>query len=369
MNNTLLQPTKNKRITSLDALRAFTLLGILIVHANNGFGLSYKPVCLSCVDSYCSTINALFISSKCNTIFAVLFGVSFYLILRNPNNSSGKFVWRCFLLTLIGLFNKLFYSFDALMWYGLWGMVLVLFRNLKPKILIASCVCIQLIGIYLAKFKLGDLFFGAAVVDRYGMEKSFYDVLTYPNAVIDYLRIVLNDGVLGTLAKFLFGYWIAKVGFIESLKRKLTKRFLLITWFVFVVLFVADFFLQKNGVKSLRMLNNICGSAAYASALIYAYYNCELCNRVLKLFEPYGKLGLTNYSVGGILGVFFINEFGLGLYKDPLSVIVLFFIGFFLLQALFSYYWLRYFTYGPLEYVWRVATERKKIPFRRETLA
>ena len=113
------------------------------------------------------------------------------------------------------------------------------------------------------------------------------------------------------------------------------------------------------------MLNNYSASIAYASALLYAYYNCGYCNRILRLFEPYGKLGLTNYSIGGILGVIFINEFGMGLYKYPLTFIVLFFIVFFLVQAVFSYYWLRYFTYGPMEYVWRVATERKKIPFLR----
>ncbi len=368
MGNNPLQPTKNKRITSLDALRAFTLLGILIVHANNGFGLSYSKVCLSFVDLCCATINGLFLSNKCNTIFAVLFGVSFYLILRNPKNGNGKFVWRCFLLALIGLFNKLFYSYDALMWYGLWGMVLVLFKNLKPKSLIACSVFIQLMDLYLAKLSIGDFLFGTAVVDRYGIDKSFYDVLLYSNAVVDYLRVVLNSGGLGTLAKFLFGYWLAKIGFIESLQERLTKHIFLISWFVFITFLVLDIYLQKNGIYSLRIFANYSGSAAYASALIYAYYHCGFCNRVLKLFEPYGKLGLTNYSIGGILGVIVINEFGLGLYKYPLSFIILVFIVFFLLQAIFSYYWLRYFTYGPMEYVWRVATERKKIPLRREAL-
>ena len=369
MNNALVKPADSKkRITSLDALRAFTLLGILIVHANNGFGLPYEKVFLSYWDTICSILDCYFLSNKCNTIFAVLFGVSFYLILRNPKNSNGKFVWRCFLLALIGLFNKLFYSFDALMWYGLWGMVLVLFKNLKPRILIISCVCIQLIGMYLAQFRIGDFLFGISAANRYGNEKSFYDVLTYPNAVVDYLRVVLNGGPLGTLSKFLFGYWIAKIGFIESLQDRLTKRILLITWIFFIGFFVLNFILQNKGINSLGIFANYSASAAYASALIYVYYNSRLCNRVLKLFEPYGKLGLTNYSVGGILGVIFINEFGLGLYKYPLSGIVLFFIGFFLLQAVFSYYWLCYFTYGPMEYVWRLATERKKIPFRKKAL-
>lgn len=141
-------PISRKRITSIDALRAFTLLGILIVHATNGFGLPYEKVLTSFLDIYCLLLNEFFLSSKCNTIFAILFGVSFYLILKNPKNSNAKFVWRCFLLALIGLFNKLFYTYDALMWYGICGMVLVLFRNFKPKYIIICCIGLLLISIY-----------------------------------------------------------------------------------------------------------------------------------------------------------------------------------------------------------------------------
>lgn len=355
------------RITSIDALRAFTLLGILVVHANNGFGLSYESIQTS-LDTSLVWINDFFLSKKCNTVFAILFGVSFYLILRNPRNSSAKFVWRCFLLSLIGLFNKLFYTYDALMWYGIWGMFLVLMRNFKPKYLITVCIALLFLGQYLAKFKVGNLLFGPYVFARYGIDKSFVDVVTYPNAVVDYLREVLNGGVLNILAMFIFGYWLAKKGFIEHLPEKLTKRFLAIIWSAFIVLFVVNYFILIKDVHIglVTTLCNYSASIAYASALLYAYYHSGLCNRVLSLFEPYGRLGLTNYSFGGILGVVFINEFGLGLYKYGLTHIVLFFIAFFILQAVFSYYWLRLFTYGPMEYVWRVATERKKIPFRKQ---
>lgn len=343
------------------------MLGILIVHANDGFGLSPERIQTTIFDYLLIKFNDFFLESKCNTIFAVLFGVSFYLILRNPKNTNAKFVWRCFLLALIGLFNKLFYSYDALMWYGIWGMVLVLFRNLKPKYLITSCICLVLISLVIARFRVGDLLFGKSFGIRYGADKSFFDVVSYPNAVSDYLHVVLNGGILTTLAKFIFGYWIAKIGFIENIKQQLSKRCLVIIWSVFVLMFIIHyiFYLKDIHNNLIETLNNYSASLAYASALLYVYYHSGLCNRILKLFEPYGKLGLTNYSIGGILGVCFFNEFGLGLYKCGNSCVVLFFTMFFLLQAVFSYYWLRYFTYGPMEYVWRVATERKKIPFRR----
>lgn len=368
MDNALNHSSLKQRITSLDALRAFTLLGILIVHANGGFGLPYERVNITFLDYFFNHLNDFLLAEKCNTIFAVLFGVSFYLILRNPKNSSVKFVWRCFLLLLIGLFNKIFYTYDALMWYGFWGMFLVLFRNLKPKILISLCFGLIIVSLFLAKFQIGTHLFGPANECRYGADKTILDVLTYPNAVEDYLRVILDSGVLQTFVKFLFGYWIAKIGFIEHIEERLTKRVLIIVWLAFIVLFIVSYWLYRNNIQSnlIETFNNYSASVAYASALLYAYYHSRRCNQVLKFFEPYGRLGLTNYSVGGILGVVFINEFGLGLYKYEVSIIVAFFVAFFLLQAVFSYYWLRYFTYGPMEYVWRVATERKRIPFLRK---
>lgn len=367
MDNASPPPVSRQRITSIDALRAFTLLGILIVHAVLLFGLPYDGI-QSSLDAVITKVNELFLVNKCNNIFAALFGVSFYLILRNPKNGNLKFAWRCMLLFLIGLFNILFFTYDVLMLYGFWGVVLVLFRNVRSRYLLIICVGLLFINAYLSRFKFGDLLFGPTLGEKYGIDKSFIDVFSYPNVLVDYLHIVLNGSIFATLVKFIFGYWIAKIGFIEHLEERLTKRFLLTVWAIFLVLFFADRLVARygNGSILLRMLTDYSGSAAYASALLYAYYHCGICNKILEFFESYGRLGLTNYSMGSIFGVIFINEFGLGLYKYPMLFIVLFFIGFFLLQAVFSYFWLRYFTYGPMEYVWRVATERKKIPFLRD---
>lgn len=355
---------KRERITSIDALRAVTLFGILIVHSVGGYGLKYNMV-YTTVDSILYNFNKLFLVDKCNEIFVALFGVSFYLILRNPRNSSAKFVWRCFLLVLIGIFNQLFCTYDALMWYGLCGMTLVFFRDLKPKYLIIISACLLLAHYFVVSpLQLGTKLFGDAHADRYGVDKSFWDVVSYPYAVVDRIRLQLNRGVFYTPALFLFGYWVAKIGFIEHVKERMTKRLLLTTWVIFIVSFIANY-LQREFNLILFIITSLSGSAAYVCVLLYAYYHSDWCQRVLCKFEPYGKLGLTNYTLGGILGVIFINEFGLGLYKYGLTTVVLFFMAFFFFQAIFSYYWMRYFTYGPLEYIWRVATERKRIPFLR----
>ena len=114
--------SKSGRIESVDALRSVVLFGILLVHVNGGFGFAFDASSFTMCDNILRSAIYFLLSNRCAPIFSMLFGVSFYLILRNPFYSSSKFIWRCLLLIGIGLFNKLFYTYDALMWYGLWGI-------------------------------------------------------------------------------------------------------------------------------------------------------------------------------------------------------------------------------------------------------
>ena len=122
------------RITSIDALRGVVLFGILLVHASAFFCFSLPDVfSFSQIDLFLKEIVEFFLNGRCRIIFSFLFGVSFYLILKNPNYSSKKFIWRCFLLFLIGLIVKFVYTHNILMWYGLMGIILVGFRKQKTS--------------------------------------------------------------------------------------------------------------------------------------------------------------------------------------------------------------------------------------------
>lgn len=354
------QQIKTNRITSIDALRAVTLLGIIMVHAFDGFGRGVLAPTFD-IDKYLNWFIKTFLMSKCNTIFSILFGVSFYLILRNPQNTSTKFVWRCFLLMLIGLVNKFFFTYDALMWYGIFGMMLVPVRYMKPKHIFTLFCLLIMTTMVLQKFKLGNALFGLAGPNRYSGEGSFIDVLTYPYAVQDYARGILNRGIFAPHT-FVLGYWLAIKGYIERLDKVVTIRVVLMFW----ALYLISFALPDTGMfKPLFRRINIYGATfSYASTVIYLYYNSHPIQSVLRLLEPYGKLGLTNYSMQGIIGVCIIWQFTIGVWTYSLCGVLLIFMGIYILQAIFSYVWLQYFRYGPMEYIWRVATERKRIPFR-----
>ncbi len=350
------------RITSIDALRAVTLLGIIIVHTLNGFGFKYELGFIG-LDKFLASFIKLFLSHKCNTIFSLLFGISFYLILRNPSNSTSKFVWRCFLLMIIGIFNKFFYTYDALMWYGLCGICLAPIRYLKPRNIFLVFIFLTLMRLALRPYHIGNLIWGEASMSRYGADFSLTEIISYPSAIIDYLRIVFNAGIFGTLSLFVLGYWFARIGVIDNLKDNVTNKAVFIFWLLYISSFGLFYLFGKNSFLS--TFNNYMATFAYSSTIIYLYYHAKSIRSVLEKLEPYGKLGLTNYSMSSICGVLLMGAYGLNLCHKSLFLALIIFLIFYLIQAIFSFYWIKYFRYGPMEYVWRVLTERKFIELKK----
>lgn len=351
---------KTGRINSIDALRGATLLGILLVHVNGGFGYQFDTASFSLYEKGLRGVIYILLSNRCAPIFSMLFGVSFYLILRNPSYNSSKFLWRCILLICIGLFNKLFYTYDALMWYGLWGIMLLPMRNTPPRNILVIFAVVFIASCFLSELHIGSRLFGPEPpMPRYSGTSNLTDVLEYPltQSVVDYLRIVCDSGILGTYAYFIFGYWIARSGIIESLERYSTFKNLVLTgapYFILLILWsITLYFSIESAVLDMILrLKSITGALFYAAAFLWLYYKFP------KIFNPlraYGKCGLTNYSMQSIIGVVLMATLFIPKEVDFLMIVIVFLI-FYILQVILSALWLKYFTNGPMEYVWRSMT-------------
>lgn len=342
-------PTTNTRIGSIDAIRAIILLGILVVHANTSFGFKVDYTSNFFDNILFNGIN-IFLAHKCAIVFNIMFGVSFYFILKKPSYPSSKFAWRCVLLFFFGLFNKLFYTYDALCLYAVWGGVLVLFRNFKPRYLLISAVLLRILAIILSQFKFGDALI-ALTDTRYSLDYSLGNVITYPHALLDYCKSSLNGGIVGCLSNFLIGYFIAKIGVIERLKDVATFKNLSILFFTFIVVLALNI-----PFSQLRYLLTLAGGFFYATLILYTYYNVNVLYKPLHYLEAYGKLGLTNYSMQGIFGVTFVCLFKNTIVVQHISLLLFATLTFYVIQAIFSHKWLETHKFGPLEYVWRSLT-------------
>lgn len=341
----------NSRIGSIDAVRAIVLLGILIVHTQGGFGFHLDHL-NSAFDTYLNLGIGKFLSHKCAVVFNVLFGVSFYFILKKPQYSSWKFVWRCVILFGFGLINKIFYTYDALCWYAIWGMILVAFRRCKPITLLFFAILLKLLAYKIGQWGVGSLCFSETMT-RYSFDNSFVQILTYPYALVDYLRIVCDGGVVGCLSNFLIGYSIARAGIIDKINQLVTIRVVCAAIVLTVTLFASFAGGGKPGYYNLLF------GLSYAIVVIFLYNQTKYIHRLLQYLESYGKLGLTNYSMQSIIGVSITYIFRNTMIVQHLSLLLVIMLLVYVLQAVFSHWWLETHKYGPLEYVWRSLTDRQ----------
>lgn len=364
--NTLPPPnSKPARIEAIDVLRAFVLLGILLVHtSNNGYGFG-QPLPTNTFESTTEYSIAAFLTHKCVLTFNLLFGLSFYLMLRNPLNSSKKFVWRCFLLVLIGVLNKFFYSNDILMWYGLCGMLLTPFRRLSARNLFIISLALFIFNTFWSSLiNIYDYIPGYSFPPRYYPGASIFDIISYPiiYAVIVQFGYLLASGPFELLAISLLGYSIGKSGIIEHLNDYIHLKTLIISWAILICVI----FVRLKLFPAIVLYEHLLTSLTYAYTILFLFCKTGL-RKYMLLLSPYGKMGLTNYSMQGIVMVTCFSAIGLNLAFASYTTMLLFAIAFYIFQATFSYLWLRGHRYGPYEWVWRCATERRLIPNRKAT--
>src|SRR5688572_11424713 len=130
------------RIHLIDALRGFTLLGIILAHMTEQYYAGPLPEAInkasdpSVFDYIILGFVGIFISGKFFMIFSFLFGMSFYLQLRNANGDFRflmKFAWRLLLLFGIGMIHHVHYRGDILSIYALLGFGLLITYRLPEK--------------------------------------------------------------------------------------------------------------------------------------------------------------------------------------------------------------------------------------------
>ena len=73
------------RISSVDALRAFALLAILLVHTKQLYLCELWGIEFSFIDRIIYYGIGILFVGRASCIFTILFGISFYLILRKPS--------------------------------------------------------------------------------------------------------------------------------------------------------------------------------------------------------------------------------------------------------------------------------------------
>jgi uncharacterized protein len=101
-------------------------------------------------------------------------------------------------------------------------------------------------------------------------------------------------------------------------------------------------------------------------AAIILLYKSRYAQTLFRCLEAVGQMALTNYIMHSVICTLVFFGYGLNLYGE-LEFYQIYFVvaAIWILQLVVSPLWLRYFYFGPLEWVWRTLTYWRRQPFRR----
>ncbi len=406
MSLTELQPTSNTaRIPSLDLLRGFAVLGILIMNIQS-YSLPTAAYSNPTVYGNFTGIHKwiwgfsyLVAHLKFMAVFSILFGAGIVLGTQkaesNMGNASGLFYRRMFWLLILGMMHAYFIWFgDILVSYAVLGMMLFPLRKLQSNKLFVMGIFMLSISTFSTSMLVDSLpYWSEADLERARItwNPDTHEIQREIEAFAGSLaqQFSINSAyawIFQTQIFLFFSLWrsggLMLVGMalykweILSAKKSIGfyRKGLLIS-FVPGLLLIIYGIMRNEQVGWTFEFSFFWGKEFnYWGSLGVAFgYICMimlLCQSgklygLQKRLEAVGKMALTNYATQSILCTGLFYGYGLGLFGqfDRIEQIWVVFVvaG---LQLIWSKFWLNHFRFGPLEWLWRSLTYQKLQPFK-----
>jgi uncharacterized protein len=406
MQTTLSPYLKSERLEFIDLLRGFALFGILMVNMplmNAPFAAQYGEMALwtDTANESAHWIILFFFTGKFYTIFSMLFGIGFYFFLRKADENGTTilpaFRRRLGWLLAIGILHVvLLWYGDILLFYALFGFIMMLFRKNTNRSLIIWAVVILLFPIT-ATILLALLINMAMSIPEAaaGMQEGFADAqesmrlinemafATYPNGSfgeIVSVRLAEYSNVLGglifffpnVLAMFLVGMVLARKRVFENLEesKPFFKKLLFISLpFALIGNFMLAYFGFRSSYTSIdwNTVGFITGQGVGGPAMSFVYisllahcYHKGFFRKLAQMIAKTGRMALTNYLMQSIIATTIFFYYGLGLYgKVNIWQGMILTVAIYIIQVAWSHYWLGKYRFGPMEWLWRSLTYKK----------
>jgi uncharacterized protein len=176
------------------------------------------------------------------------------------------------------------------------------------------------------------------------------------------------------LGMFLIGYVVGRSDFYKNIvqHKKILYRVIGIGLVIglpanyFLAHYMAEFEGDYYNLKTNGLYETIVyalGVAPLALAYVSLFmlsFKTVAGKKILSVLAPVGKMAFSNYIMQSLTGNFVFLGAGLG-YMGQVGPVyyTLFGCGFFCIQIIISTIWLRYFNYGPVEWLWRSATYKQ----------
>lgn len=399
MNKTL--ASSGGRITVIDALRGFSLIGICLIHAMQHFGAmgTMAPQAMFPWEGTLDEIFRWFINylvfGKFFIIFSCLFGLSFFIQMDRAAQKGvdfrPRFLWRLVLLLVIGFVHGLLVRVDILLVYALLGFVLVLMYKWPTKLLVGITLFLFLGGASLIPVAYKAV--TAPAVEQVVERPAAAPIARAeaPRRVPTLAETIENnawDGLVGkmnfqfasgriylTLGLFILGFIVGRIRLFQRMDefRSRLNYGALVALVLIGLLYLLKPYIPAASWREVSInawmsatttnLINLMTAYLWVVLVLEAYRSVKVQN-AMKPLVSYGRMGLTNYIVQSVTGVFIFSGFGLDWSHLGVFLSVLVCLGFTAIQIAFSQYWLSGLRYGPMEWLWRTGTYMKWQPIR-----
>jgi uncharacterized protein len=391
-------PTQaRERIAALDALRGFAILGILLMNIQSfsmigaAYFLPNTYGDFAGINKWVWQFTHLFADLKFISLFSVLFGAGMVLFTERLVAKGIKGLRlhyrRTFWLLLLGLIHAYaIWHGDILVTYAFCALFVVLFRKKKPVTLFVLGAVFLLIGSGLYVMSgLSLPHWPPEALEGFkanwnpGSEAVAKEVAIFRGSWLEQMdKRVEESIIMQTMVFFYFMVWrctgMMLLGMALYKSRIITgerssgfyKRLLAIG--LIVGLSIILFGIHQNQKASFAVEYsffigsqfNYWGSIgmvlAYLALIMLLVKNVEK-NWLVKSLSAVGQMALSNYLIQSLICSFIFYGHGLGLFGSlerwqQLLIV----IGIWVLQMIYSPIWLKYFKYGPFEWLWRSLT-------------
>ena len=365
------QNIPNTRIDVADALRGIAVAGIILYHSVEHFNIfTDEPVAftLGCDESV-GRIMAWLLSGKMYGIFAMLFGLSFFIMNDNQQQKgrsfSGRFAWRMCLLLMFGAINMALYDGDILMIYAILGMFIIPISYLPSRAVwcIIAFLAVQPIEIFrlitgwnLDTDSLWALAGRIGEAHQHGtfIENSMCNLRYGLEFNIKYF--VWCGRMSQILCLFVLGMQLGRQRLFYDEGRNLHIWHIVLVCSAVAVaaLSLADFCRLDMW---LAPIYNLFILLMITSAVVSAWYAFNGVREALQHLCIFGRMSLTNYLLQSAFGSLIFCGFGLSFY-NKVGITYAALIGLLMVAAQYAFcrLWFRTHQRGPFESLWRRLT-------------
>lgn len=391
-----------KRLKVLDALRGFALLGVCLANYKELTLYAFYDVehttnvQVSMSDQIANFMMYLLVDGKFYTIFSVLFGIGFSIIIANAmeRGANGMRIFYRRMLLLLGFgfaHLMLLWSGDILMLYAAMGMLLPLFWRCSSQTILRWAAFFLFLPVVTSSlvyvFDLQPCAWFFRQMDywqtRFGIgdwgtwlreSQTYSDLLKFlvMGAFERMTEFISSDRYFKVLGLFLVGLWIGKKKIFADIDqhRLLLQRVMKVGFAIGTPFAVVHAYDAVNGYQLtsplhtiIEMLNIYPLGWAYMAA--FALYGKQI-------FTPFtypGKMALTCYISQSAIAIvlFYGVGFGWGM-QLTLPEVIISAIGVYTFEVACASLWLQHFAFGPLEWIWRMLTYGKRLPLRKKTI-